>query len=59
MARQHGTSGKWVGSDGRLEVIGAILGGESGAEGGSGRGRRRGSPYNHPPSSQASTRGGE
>ena len=32
MAHKHGTSGKRVGSNGRSEVIGATLGGESEVE---------------------------
>jgi len=54
MARQRGTSGRWVGSSGRSEAVGAMLRGELGAGGGSESGSRRGSPYNHPPSRRAS-----
>ena len=58
MARQHGTSGRRVGSNGGLGAVGATLRGEPGA-GAEGEqeaeveaeveGEAGGSPYNHPP----------
>ena len=47
MARQRGTSGRWVGSSGRSGAVGVMSRGKPGGK--SGRGSGRGSPYNHPP----------
>ena len=47
MAHQHGTSGRWVGSNGGSEAVGAMLRGEPGVGGRSGSGRGSGDETLH------------